>query len=228
MRMRNPGERPGRKQRTGATLLALAFVVVPLVMMLSCYPGEITSIEELDLVGTLYDPQLNYSKFHTYSMPDTVLVLDTRTPPSTESPLSKDFQALILKTVEARMTDLNYQRVDSVSVYDVGMAVGVIISDQVVVTVGYPWYGGYPGYGWPGYGYYPPVGQAYKYDTGTVIMDMLDSPTTAQDTVKVVWQGAINGLASSTKSVNQTRIIDGINQAFKQSPYLKSAGPGGP
>ena len=35
-----------------------------------------------------------------------------------------------------------------------------------------------------------------------------------------VWTAALNGLVSG--SYNLTRVTDGINQAFKQSPYLNT------
>jgi len=226
MRMKNPGGRPGRKHRTGAALLALAFIAVPLLMMLSCYPGEITSIEELDIVGTIYNPKLDYSKFNSYVLPDTIAVIDDRTPPG-DQPLTPQFEALILQTIESRMTDLGYTRVDSLAAPDVGLAVGIVLSEQYVITGGGYWGCGYYPY-YPCWGYYPPVATTTSYETGTLLMDMLDFTTTAQDTLPIVWQGAINGLASSKSSLNESRIIDGINQSYKQSPYLKSAGTGGP
>jgi hypothetical protein len=223
--MRIPGKRPGQARRTGVALSALALVALPLVMLLSCYPGEITDIEELDAVGTVYDPKVNYASFQSFVLPQKVTVIDDRTPPSTTSPLTPQFEALMLQTIADRMTELNYTQVDSVADADVGIAVGVIISEQAVVTGGYPWggCGYYPG--WPCYGYYPPVGQVYEYDTGTVVMDMFDFTTAPLDTTAIVWQAGINGLASSTRSVNEDRIVSGINQAFKQSPYLKSGAP---
>jgi hypothetical protein len=36
-----------------------------------------------------------------------------------------------------------------------------------------------------------------------------------------VWSAALNGLVGDTRSGAATRITNGINQAFAQSPYLK-------
>jgi len=228
LQTRKPGGGPGRTRRTGTTLLALAFLALPLVLM-SCYPGEITNIEELDTVGTLYNPNVQYSRFYNYFMPDSVSVTDERSNPG-ESTLPPGLADDMLNTVASRLASLGYMPVGTVAEADVGVAVGVILSDEYFLSVGYPWWGYWGGYypGWPGWGYYPPVTTAYRYETGTVLIDMLDFTSTNTDTVNVVWQAGLNGLASSKSTVNSNRILSGINQAFDQSSYLKSAGPGGP
>jgi hypothetical protein len=246
MRIRKPGEQTGSMRTSGSTLLAFAFVAVPILMLLSCYPGEISNIEELDTVGTIYDPNVDYSAFSTYAMPDSVVAIDNRESSGDEPPLSPAFQALMLSTVASNMEKLGYTRVcpdGDASVCpdpskwveaDVAVTVGIIISDEFVASIGYPWggywgwYGGWPGYG-PGYGIgYPPTGTVYKYETGTAVIDMIDidSSTPSDSLVDAIWQGGINGLASSKQAVNEDRIIKGINQAFEQSPYLKSSASG--
>lgn len=52
-------------------------------------------------------------------------------------------------------------------------------------------------------------------------MTMVDPNSESTDGNKhVVWTGAINGLLSGAYDV--TRVTKGIDQAFKQSPYLKT------
>jgi hypothetical protein len=82
----------------------------------------------------------------------------------------------------------------------------------------YPWYPGggwYPGY--PGYGY------TYNFSTGTVNITMIDPQRWDPNNPEVgpVWSGALNGLLGDTRAGASTRIRNGINQAFAQSPYLK-------
>jgi len=234
MRIRKPGEQTGSMRTTGSTLLAFAFVAIPLLTLLSCYPGEISNIEELDTVGTIYDPNVKFWTFSSYAMPDSVVAIDNRESSGDEPPLSPVFQALLLSTVASNMTALGYTRVfpdtNPQADPDVGVTVAIMISDQFVASIGYPWggywgwYGGWPGYG-PGYGIgYPPTGAVYSYETGTVVVDMIDleNSTPSDSLVDAIWQGGINGLASSKQSVNEDRIIRGVNQAFEQSPYLES------
>ncbi len=85
------------------------------------------------------------------------------------------------------------------------------------------WYGGYPGYyppgwGWGGVPYYS------SYTTGTLLMEMSnpeDYRVVDGDTVvPMYWAGAVSGVLSGGD--NTSRISGGIDQAFLQSPYLKT------
>ena len=62
----------------------------------------------------------------------------------------------------------------------------------------------------------------YSYTTGTVLTAMLDlrNPDTTNGTVPVIWLGALNGVISAPSSI-ETRIVQGLDQAFEQSPYLR-------
>ena len=71
----------------------------------------------------------------------------------------------------------------------------------------------YCGWGW----YYPPVSVS-SYTTGTLVMTMVVDGDEYVEPTRV-WTGAINGLLSGVQS--GSRINNGIDQAFTQSPYLK-------
>ncbi|OYT17453.1 MAG: hypothetical protein B7C24_02165 [Bacteroidetes bacterium 4572_77] len=111
---------------------------------------------------------------------------------------------------------------------------------------GYPgywgWYGGYyksTDYYYPYWGYYPGWGAtSYSYKTGSLIMELTDGdsvrayrawlaengetgdPNTAP-IIEINWTAYIEGILSSTASYNEGRAITGVEEAFKQSPYLK-------
>jgi hypothetical protein len=52
-------------------------------------------------------------------------------------------------------------------------------------------------------------------------MTMVDpNMESADGRVRAIWTGAINGLLSDVYS--SSRVENGVNQAFKQSPYLKT------
>ena len=99
-----------------------------------------------------------------------------------------------------------------------------------VVYPGYPWYGGggwwggwYPGY--PGGCYYcgyPSYGSV-TYQVGTVVLEMYDFRRIATEGPPddMSWIGLMRGILGTNSSSNATRVISGIQQAFKQSPYLK-------
>ena len=106
----------------------------------------------------------------------------------------------------------------------------IMLKEQTIAYYypGYPWYGG----GWgcwycsPCYycGYPPTVGYQ-TYEVGSVIVELINvseieagpiDPTNSP----ISWIAINRGLISSTKSFNKQRTVDGINLAFKQSPYL--------
>ncbi len=106
----------------------------------------------------------------------------------------------------------------------------IMLKEQTVAYYypGYPWYGG----GWgcwycsPCYycGYPPTVGYQ-SYEVGSVIIELINvseieaGPIDPNDT-PISWIAVNRGLLSSDKKFNAQRTEDGINQSFKQSPYL--------
>ena len=101
-----------------------------------------------------------------------------------------------------------------------------------IVYPPYGWGGGWWGGYYPGYpggcyycGYPPQVGYV-QYEVGSVILDMFDirqiTPGGIPNDFDPSWLGVMRGLVSSTGSFNKERTVAGIQQAFRQSPYLKN------
>jgi hypothetical protein len=225
------------KHRLLAWCLAALLVTGALFGLTSCsLDSGFNTIEDFDVVVTLYTPGLDYSQFTTYAMPDSIAYLGYD--PEEDDPPDRNYDDLILELVEENLAALNYVRVTDPEAPAPDLAVLVSITDQDwAAWVGYPWWGywgwypGYPGWGWgPGYGwYYPPCyycgGSVYEFTTGTVIMDMLDFlQPPIEDEIPVLWSGALNGIIDEGSN-QQQRITDGINQAFDQSPYLGTEAP---
>ncbi|HEX5111408.1 MAG TPA: DUF4136 domain-containing protein, partial [Saprospiraceae bacterium] len=80
------------------------------------------------------------------------------------------------------------------------------------------WYGGwYGGWGW----YYPPFISISSITTGSLIMTISDPmEESAIGKTETAWVAVLNGVMSGTYNVN--RVLDGIDHAFQQSPYLKT------
>jgi len=120
---------------------------------------------------------------------------------------------------------LGYERIDSLqgdNLPDVIVTVdAAIINFSGVGGTCVPWWGWYPwwpGWGWgPGYCYPTYV---YNYNTGTLLINMLETITTDEEEFPRVWHGGINGLLRSSDAGNQDFIVSTIDQAFAQSPYL--------
>ncbi|MCV9386163.1 DUF4136 domain-containing protein [Reichenbachiella ulvae] len=188
-------------------------------LLASCYPNEITTTDELDVVATFYDTEsLDSHQYKTYIMPDSVLHND----PDDES--DHQFDQLILNTIDDNMEALGFQKLSAGSVN-----VDLIILPEVAITNNQgiggcwdcwwwwdPWY---PGWGW---GYYPPYPPSfvYSYQTGSVIISMVDqqSVLNQDENSKAVWTCIINGLLRS--SITGAEIQNYINQGFDQSSYL--------
>lgn len=195
----------GKKLRVASVMLAVLVFGVA-AFLVSCYPGDPLTVSETDVVTTFYDKNENFATKMTYARPDVVIEIigDSIDFSGTSNDLT------IMNRIDANMAALGYTKVDS-SIADV--IVGAAVTTSTWVTGGC--YGGYWGwYGYPGWGWCYPV--AYTYTTGTLIMVMWDR--TQATNQNAVWVGGINGLIQG--SVSTSRINDGINQAFAQSPYL--------
>ena len=106
-------------------------------------------------------------------------------------------------------------------------APSIILRNKTVIYTypGYGWGGGWWG-GWWGCYYcgYPSVGYS-SYEVGTVLLDMYDlrnipAGGPVPGDFDQSWIGIMRGLVASNPSTNSSRVISGIQQVFKQSPYL--------
>ena len=210
-------------------------VLVAFLVVQGCdmYPNDEFRLDELDVVITYYDTEAVFEDFQTYAIVDSVrhAVTDTTAPAEPALALS----GFILTVIEANMDALNYVKVEDIADADIGVDVGAVLTTNVVVTPGYG--GGYypcgfyycsPGYGWgyPGYGYgypYYPGPTVSSYESGTLLMDMIDLKNFDPDedeNISVLWSGIIKGVTDAPQSEIKTRIKSTVDQAFEQSPYL--------
>lgn len=201
----------------------------------SCYPGNNdVEVKDLDVTLSFYDETTNFSDFNTYSLPDSVVVLDQL---SNQNGTGK-FDSEILARVKTNLEGLGYvEETDPENnVPDVLVLVSKVLNNNVEAYQYYNWwdyYGWYPYWGaYPyGYGsgwspYYPWGGGTvvYSYKTGTVLIEMIDvaASNEAAKEIPTVWAGAINGLVEGSDSEINARINTTIDQVFDQSPYLKT------
>ena len=205
-------------KRVGCATLMTGLVVV----LSSCYPGEVTSITETDLVVTAARPDYAFTK-KTYFMPDTVFYIqaDSLAPDTFDHAFDDDIDAAVARNLGAA----GYTRTTDLQGSD--MLVINAIAVNVNVSVWTWWPGYYPPYWGCCYGGYPwwPVTGATTWKSGTVVTQMKDR---AEETVNVddgmVWVGGMNGLAEGSDDLARSRIVGGIDQAFTQSPYLSGGG----
>jgi len=201
--------------------LIVAMLMVSQVTLWGCYLEGPDYTEELDLVYTNYNSSYDFVAENTYSMPDEIVKItgDPTSPPEYISPI---YAIPILAQIEANMTALGWTRVTDPNDSDVQLLPAAWTTTTLVGGYwgGYYcwWYPYYCGGGW----YYPYV-PVTSYSTGTMVMTMVngDQNEEAIDGSKLVlWSGAMNGLLSSGYDID--RVKKGIDQAFAQSPYLKT------
>ncbi|MDP2469500.1 MAG: DUF4136 domain-containing protein [Candidatus Palauibacterales bacterium] len=200
----------------------------------ACYPDEITSADETDVVLTTRRTE-DFSPYSTYAMPDTVIdICEDAADPECEDALDVDhsYDAQILSQVAARMQAYGFQRVpidqvDGANLPDLFVLVSVFATERTAYTY-YPWWGwwGWGGYWPPGWG--PGWGPGYggsvsvtRWDQGTLEIDMIDPIDTdvEQQIFHVQWAATMSGVMGRT-GFDTARIDRAIDQAFDQSPYL--------
>lgn len=186
-----------------------------------CYPQGPEFTEDLDVVYTNFDPEFDFPGHNTYAMPDQIVtdVQITNSGDTIYEYMKPIYADQILARIDANMAALGWSKVDVSANPDVLMMPAGISSTTYFYSYWYCWwYGGYyGGWGW----YYPPYYTVSSYTTGSLIMTMsdptVDSPINRSATA---WIGAMNGLLSGNGNIN--RALDGIDQAFEQSPYLRT------
>jgi hypothetical protein len=195
-----------------------------LVAVAGCYPGEVTTLSDTDIVMTFQNPETNYSQLLTYAMPDTVVQLDED---SSAVQIDHSFDGDIVARVKSRLGDYGWTEVTfPADTPDVFVLASVVADEYTSYTY-------YPGYWWGSWGwYYPPCVYCYpgypptvsvtKFKAGTLFLDMLETATInpADSTVRFAWTAAMNGVLGSSAAGNAQRALDGINTAFLQSQYL--------
>lgn len=181
----------------------------------ACSPSPDLSIEDFDTVVTVVSDTADFSGFSTYFLPDTVFQKPV------EGSISRQFDDLIISDINRNMQQLGY-------VYEPdpqGNPPDVLVAASVITQAEYTAYLGWPffGTGWGGQVVYPGVSMRYLYTLGTVTIDIVDAEgfDPADSDLSVLWTASISGPLEQSNNDKGTRITDGIDQAFAQSPYLK-------
>lgn len=191
------------------------FYLSIVVLLGSCYPDGVEYYDETDIVYTNYDDQFDFSSKGTYSIPDKIVkiqgdIIQGEPPEFVKEPQNTQ----MLQKMEANMTALGWTKEEDPANADLVLFPAVWTNTTIYYWYDYwCWY--YPYYcGW-GWGY-PSVS---SYTTGTLVMTLVTDGEEYIDPSRV-WTGAANGLLSG--AYNTSRVNKAIDQAFEQSPYLKT------
>ncbi|MBV7529733.1 DUF4136 domain-containing protein [Chitinophaga sp. sic0106] len=184
---------------------------------------DLSKLSSNFVVQTDKDPAAQFTSYKTYYISDTIAYLSTN---KNDSILVGDGAKQIVNTIKDNLNARGYTFVPKSAKPDLG--INTVAVKDVYVGVVYPgWWWGYPGYwdpwywGWY-YPYYYPWATAYSITTGSVIVEMIDvKNASAEQKFNVLWTVNLNG-ALGSDATNIQRAVDGINQAFVQSPYVKA------
>ena len=190
------------------------------VVLLSCYPAGPDYVEDLDVTYTTHRTDFDFQSKSTYAMPDQIVVDVEIEDGDTTYIFMKDiFADPILAAIDDNLQSLGWEKVTLAQQPDVVVTPAGIKSTTYFYSYWYDWwYGGwYGGWGW----YYPPYYTVSSYTTGTMLITMAD-PNVDEDSPinesQAAWIMAGNGLFTGDYDLD--RVIDAIDEAFDQSPYL--------
>lgn len=188
---------------------SIAILILSTTILQSCYPGEELTYSDTDLVVTFYNKDANFATKQTFAMPDSIVRLDE------DGNFVSDpgpFDNQILNKIKSELQSLGFTEEAVQANADV-LVIAAITTSTWVSGGCYDWWYSwwYPYYGWC----YPTY---YTYDTGTIIIAMLDVNVT--EAKSGLWVAGINGLLGDSNSSTSSRINQNIEQAFNQSPYL--------
>lgn len=187
-------------------------------------PDSAELIDQL-VVSTNYDPEADFATYATYAIPtDTIGFVSNSASDTIITSPSSSFPREVLNAIKDNLEGRGYIRVNRTDDPDVGIKVMVVNDFNVFQEVVYPNYYGYPGgyysgyYGYGSYYSYPYV-NTYAYNTGVLIVEIVDLKNKTPDNkVKVVWDAYMGDVYSTIDRIKQSG--DAIDQAFLQSPYI--------
>ena len=221
-------QRPMVLPRSAMCLRTVGSIVF-LGLIASCAPAS-PSDEALasSIVITLRAPQANFTAYRTYHLRPVIRELTTDG--TGMATLDPTLAAPLLDETRKQMSARGYEAMDVATGADLALEM-VYVSSEWVSTYCYSWwdpyYWGYPGYSY--YPYYNCTGATWQTNTLATMMTDLRSagearargatPSRQTQVVSGIWFSGISGLLISASDSLQ-KGIDGIDQAFAQSPYL--------
>jgi hypothetical protein len=190
----------------------------------ACSSSDIVvSNETFAAVVTVVDSGAALRSARTFAMPDTVVKR-----PATATAIDPALARQLLADVRAHLLALGWTEIPVAVDSRPDVLVLLAASTQVQTGMLYgDWFSawGYLPY-WgptvdPSWAWGAPAGIAYSYQSGTLLVTMID--VRAQDSnakvIPMLWAAALDGLVNEATTLS--RIHTGINQAFDQSPYLR-------
>jgi len=207
---------------------ALFFLGVAVTGIISCKKAPDTSqLSAAFIVATSRSKNANFSSYSTFFIADTISRISNEVG-NQDTVITGPVAQQVVGEIKAQMTARGYTFLPRPGRPDLEMRALAI--KQVNTGVAYPpgWWWGYPGYPggcwyWGCYPpYYPVYPTVYQYNVGDFIMETYDMKNADENNnLQDIWYVQLSGVLSSTDATNVQRTIDGLKQAFTQSPYVQ-------
>ena len=193
------------------------------------------------IVVTKYSPDAKFGNYGTFFVRPTIRLLSDDAGRDDEVDYVDDrYAEALVETTTDELTARGYEQVDAPE--DAELGVELVYLRSVTTSVScYSWWDPYY-WGYPAYGYYPYYGScsASTWRSGTLVTNMIDLTEAREDPdsglgaggaggaggdlgtklVTSVWFSAVYGIEYDYTADNVARGLEGITQAFDQSPYL--------
>jgi len=185
-------------------------------------------------VITKHGPKVDFGEFETYHLRGVIRTLNDE---GELEPLEESVADVLLDATANNLDARGYTSVDSPA--DAELAVEMLYLDFVTTSVWcYSWWDYYY-WGYPGWGYYPYYGtcDGTAWRSGllvTVIVDLTEARAnpgggggaggeggggnSSLNNHPGIWFSGVYGVELTSREA-----VDGINQAFTQSPYVKTS-----
>src|SRR3982751_116789 len=174
------------------------------------------------VVTTNTDSATSFSSLKTYFISDSVTYISS----GTDSIIKDANTKKLVDAVKANMSAKGFTFVPKGGA-DIGVMMGIAKNTYVGVVYS-GWWDAYAGWwdpwywGWY-YPYYYPWSVAYTVTTGSVIVTMCDlKHARGTNTLRIIWTGFMGGAVGDNLATNVDRGVTSINQAFAQSPLVKT------
>jgi hypothetical protein len=170
------------------------------------------------VVQTEYDEFTSFSAYNSFTLSlDTLGLLSSRV---ADTLILDNYAHQVTARLKTNMDAAGFPFLSKNQDPDLGIAAFVVENYDVFQQINYyqPYYSGYYGYGYGGYYGYPYI-TTYTSSTTTMVINLIDLKNRdAQNRLKVIWTVYIGDLLKSVDY--EQRILEAIDQAFRQSPYL--------
>lgn len=208
----------------------ISFLIATLLLLAACQPEpDSRKLYDELVVSTNNDPGADFTSYRTFAIPtDTIAYVSETSDETILTASESSFPRPVLEEITFNLQSKGFTRVNKNEDPDLGINVAVVNDFNLFQQIIYPdpyfypgnFYSGYYGYNsW----YYRPYVSTTAYNTGVLVIEIVDLKNRTPDNkVRVIWTAYLGDLYSTIDLMGQVQTA--IKQAFKQSSYIQTQG----